>query len=266
MKKISKIFAVSLLAMLLVSLSLISAFATVNGEEAPVGSTVEYTLSIADAEQNIAGIHFEIFFDQDVLSLKEVNTDNLGDSTIVNDNQNGDGTIKVVNGYINGAEGLACSEKTELVKVTFEVLIDGNTQIKYYIPYMYDYDMVNLYKYTLTQTVTVDGEVVIENEPPVLADDTDFAAVEEFDKGDFENNEEGTGDGIVIEPTTMKQVAAGTGTAKADTSDDADENNNNFTIIIAGVCVAVIIGAIVVLVVAKSKANKSAAEEQDDWE
>lgn len=246
MNKFFKVIVSVLMATLLLCLSVLPAFATVNGKEAPVGSTVEYTISISDCVQKITGIHLEIFFDQSTLKIKEVNTDNLAGSTTVNDNQNNDGTIRVVNGLINGASGLECKEKTDLVKVSFEVIAEGDTEIKYYIPYLYDYDMVNLYKYTLSQTISVDGEVVAENVPPVLAGDEDFAGVDTFDKGDFENSPQGTGSGIKVEPT--KSPAQNT---EAQTSDNGGEKDN--TVTIALVCAGIIVVAIVVLVIAKSK-------------
>ncbi|MBQ4569678.1 MAG: hypothetical protein IJA62_06485 [Ruminococcus sp.] len=252
MKKLSKILITMIIAAVLLCASLVPALGAVNGKEAEVGSTVEYSLCISDAVQTITGIHLEFFFDQDVLELKDVNTDNLPNST-VNANNNKDGSVKIVNGLINGAQGLACSEKTELAKLTFEVIGEGDADIKYYIPYMYDYDVVNLYDYTLSQTITIDNQTVVEDIPPVLADDSDYGHIEKFDKGDFANNEEGTGSGIKPEPTTAKSVAA----------DAEADNGGNSTVIIACICVAVIVGAVVVLVVAKSKAGKS---ENQNWE
>ncbi len=255
MKKFSKILITSIIAMLLLTASLVPALGAVNGKEAKVGSTVEYTLCIENAQQTITGIHLEFFYDQTVLELKDVNADNLPNST-VNANQNKDGSVKVVNGLINGTQGLACAQKTELAKLTFEVIGEGDTEIKYYIPYMYDYDMVNLYKYTLSQTIAVDSETVIEDVPPVLADDSDFSSKNNFDKGDFANNEEGTGSGVKPQPTTAKKTSANEATGDNGVKD-------NSTIIIAAVCVCVIAGAVVVLVVAKSKAGK---EENQNWE
>ncbi len=254
MNKFFKILVSAVMVISLVCFSAFSGFAAVNGKAAPVGSTVEYTISIADCVQKITGIHLEIFFDQNVLEIKEVNTANLSGSTTINDNQNNDGTIRVVNGLINGASGLECKEKTELVKVSFEVIAEADTEIKYYIPYLYDYDMVNLYKYTLSQTISVDGEVVAENIPPVLAAEEDFAGVETFDKGDFENSPEGTGSGVKVEPTKSTVQSSG-----AQTSDDnSTEKDNTLTVVL--VCAGIIVAAIVVLVIAKSKV-KSTDEE-----
>ncbi len=256
MKKFSKILITMLVSAVLMCASLVPALGAVNGKEVKIGSTVEYSLCISDAVQTITGIHLEFFYDQAVLELKDVNADNLPNSTI-NANQNKDGSVKVVNGLINGTQGLACSDKTELAKLTFEVIGEGDTDIKYYIPYMYDYDMVNLYDYTLSQTITVDNETVVEDIPPVLADDSDYGSKENFDKGDFANNEEGTGSGIKPQPTTAKKTDTQSNSA------NSDGDKDNTTVIVACICVAVIVGAVVVLVVAKSKAGKS---DNQTWE
>lgn len=188
MKKIFKTSLALAVAFVMLFASMATFFA--DSAEAEVGSTLEYTLSIADSEQNIAGIHLELYFDTSVLKIKDINTDNLSGS-VINDNQNNDGRITVVNGLINGSRGLECMKKTALVTVTFEVIAKGNTEVQYYIPYMYDYDMVNLYQYTLTQTVAVDGKVVKDNVPPVLADVKELEKISGFDRGDFVNTEDG---------------------------------------------------------------------------
>ncbi len=251
MNKLFKFAFTALMVVLLLCLSVAPSFAAVNEKDAPVGSTVEYTISIADCIQNITGIHIEVLFDQTKLQVKDVNTDNLTGGTTVNDNQNGDGSIKIVNGLINGETGLECKEKTELLKVTFEVIAEGDSQIKYYIPYLYDYDMVNIYKYTLSQTISVDGTVVAEDVPPVLANEEDFAGLSSFDKGDFKNYPEGTGSGIkevVTEAPTNADNADTTG------ADNAGEKDNTVIIVIA--CAAVAVIAVIILVIVKSKTNK----------
>lgn len=189
MKNFTKKLLAVLVALVLIAATMIPAFAS-ETKQAEVGSTVVYTLSIADSYQNISGIHFELYFDNEVMKIKDINLDNLPAST-VNDNQNNDGRIVIVNSLINGTNGLACSEKTDLVTVTFEVIKAGNTEVQYYIPYMYDYDLVNIKNYTLTETVEIDSKVVSEDVPPVLADVEILENIEGFNKGDFENNENG---------------------------------------------------------------------------
>lgn len=205
MRRIFKSSLAVLITLIMIFESFVTALADTT--EVKSGSTLEYTLSIADSEQNIAGIHFELYFDTNVLTIKDINADNLSGSTI-NDNLNGDGRITVVNGLINGSRGLECKEKTDLITVTFDVIADGNTEVQYYIPYMYDYNLVNLYKYTLTETVVVDGEVQKENQPPVLADVDNLMKIEGFDRGDFVNTEDGKANGSA--PAGQTQAADNT--------------------------------------------------------
>ncbi len=247
MKKLIKLISTVMVALLMLCLSVAPAFAageaTVNGNTASVGSTVEYTLSIADSHQAICGIHYVIFFDTEVLELKSFNADNVGGT--INDNQNGDGQIVVVNGLINGASGLACTDKTVLATATFEVIGEGDTSIEYYIPYMYDFDMVNIYDYTLTHDITVDGEDVIVDEAPALAD---VSTLDGFDAGDFENNPEGTGSGI-------KPAAT-----QASTSSSSSDNNSGSKVdgkIVATIVIGIVlVVCIVVLLIVKSKNSK----------
>lgn len=257
MKKLIKLTVTALMVIILMCHSVAPCFAAVNEKDAPVGSTVEYTISIADCVQKITGIHIEVYFDQTKLEIVEVNTDNLTGGTTVNDNQKNDGTIRVVNGMVNGEDGLECKEKTDLVKVTFKVIAEGDSQIKYYIPYLYDYDMINLYEYTLSQTISVDGTVVSENEPPVLADDSDLEKVDSFDKGDFMNYPEGTGSGVkeTAAPTQVISPIDGD-SADGNTADADGEQGNDYTVIIVVACAAVIVIAVVVLAVVKAKTNK----------
>lgn len=205
MRKFFKSSLAVVITVIMLFASIVTSFA--DATYVKTGSTLEYTLSIADSEQNIAGIHFELYFDTAVLKIKDINTDNLSGSTI-NDNQNGDGRITVVNGLINGSRGLECKEKTDLITVTFDVIADGDTEVQYYIPYMYDYNLVNLYKYTLTETVTVDGEVQKDNVPPVLADTERLEQIDGFDKGDFVNTEDGKANGTA--PVGQTQPATET--------------------------------------------------------
>lgn len=201
MKNLMKKLLSLIVAVMLLVLSVPFAFAT-ESKQAEAGDTVEYTLSIADAQQKITGIHFELYFNKDIMKVKSYNADNLVGS-VINADQNNQGRITVVNGLINGSRGLVCKEKTALITVTFEVLKAGDTEVSYYIPYMYDYDMVNIHTYTLTEDTKINSNVVSENVVPVLAD---VKALEKnipgFDRGDFKN----TANGKAGNPDTDPEV------------------------------------------------------------
>lgn len=260
MKKFTKFFFAALIAALIICLSVVPAFAdsdvTVNGNDAQIGDTVTYAFSIEGSEQKVAGIHMVIFFDPDVLELKEVNADNLGSATI-NDNLNGNGQIIIVNSLINGAAGLKCSDKTVLATATFEVKKKGNTEISYFIPYLYDIDLVNIYDYKLTYDLDIDGAEAVVDRTPILAD---VSALDGFDRGDFDNNVEGTGSGIKPVVTSAKP-AGNAGSNGADNqgnsnSSETDSGSSKDTVIAAVAIVLIIVVAIVVLVVLKTVLSK----------
>ena len=259
MKKFSKIILSLVLTLLLVSFSVFSSFAAgnlvVNGKEAAVGSNVTYTFSIGDAQQKLCGIHLVVFFDQELLKLTDVDTQNLGGGTIVNDNKGNNGRIIVTNSFINGTEGLECIETTDIIKVSFEVIKEGTTEITYYMPYLYDIDSVNIYDYTFSCDLAVDGQAVFEDQIPVLEN---VAELENFgDAGDFENNEEGTGSGV--KPATQpQQVATQCG------SQGSDDNNKGSGVAVPIICACVILAAIIVLVVIKSANGKKTNDDEDE--
>lgn len=249
MKKFSKIFFSAMLVIILVCMSVLTSFAAetlvVNGKEAPVGSTVTYTFSIGDAHQKICGIHLIVFFDQECLELTDVDASALEGGTIINDNKNNDGRIIITNSFINGTEGLDCAEAKDIVTVTFKVIKDGTTDITYYVPYLYDIDTVNIYDYTFTSSLTVDGQVVIATEAPVLEN---VQELDNFrDAGDFENNVEGTGSGVKPVVTKPQQQAN-----NDNNNNDGGDNKSIVPIIVVGIIVA----AIAVLVVLNTVTSK----------
>lgn len=260
MKKIIKLSLSGIIMALVFSLSLIPAFATegvtVNGQATQVGETVTYTLSISDAQQRVVGLDCVFFYDQDVLKLTDVNVDNIGSNTVVNDNQNNNGTVIMNNSFIENGKGLVCKDKTELTTLTFEVVGSGDAEITYTMRYLYDIETVNIYDYTLTYDLSVGDAPVIENQPPVLADEEDFEQIpdlENFDRGDFENNVEGTGSGI--KPTASPN--AGNNNANGDSSGtDGTPDEPSKGVIFAIAAGGIIVILIAVLVVVKLTNDK----------
>lgn len=247
-----RIFTVSvagiLTCILMISTMLcaVAASSTVNGVEAPKGSTVEYTLFLESYQQDVVGIQMIFKFDTKHLSLKNVDLKNFPSATL-NANDQGDGMI-----YFNDStlKGQSFKEAKEVAKLTFEVIGDGTSDIVYLVQYLYDIDLVNIYDYTLTYSLSVDGTEQIKSETPVLADVEKIASeVDDFDKGDFENNVEGTGSGI--KPTTAPKAAAN---VSSDNGGD-DGGNNNTTLFIIGGIVVLLLIAVVILAVSKKKKN-----------
>lgn len=175
-----------IVALLLMVVSVATAFADETSSP-KAGSTVEYTLSVADSVQTAVGIHFELFYDVNVMKIKDVSTDTLS-SAAINADKDGVGKIQVVYSNISGFD---CKDKTDLITVSFEVIKEGDTQVQYYVPYFYDLSMVNIYNYTFTQTVAVDGNVTEDATTPILASDDTIKKYADFDRGDFINYETG---------------------------------------------------------------------------
>ena len=159
------------------------------GMDVKKGDKIEYTFNIADSQQNVSGFYMVLFFDQDMLAIDEVSTPFAGST--FNKNENNDGQIIILHSLINEADGYACYEKSEFVTAEFTAIADGHTTISYYIPYIYDLDLVNIERYTFTCDVAV-GYTKTEGLVPKLHD---VSGIDGFDAGDFENNESGRSDG-----------------------------------------------------------------------
>ena len=260
MKRILKLSVAGILTCLILLTSVVTAFAdnaaTVNGQTAPVGSTVEYTLYLESKKQDVVGIQMFFKFSNDILTLKNVNLDSFPGATLNANNAN-DGMI-----YFNfsNLDGVNFKSKGEVAKLTFEVAKEGNADIAYFIQYLYDIDIVNIYDYTLTYDLVVDGNAVVKAEKPALADMNKVAQSVDsnFDWGDFANNQEGTGSGIKPQvatktptPNIGDNVNVGGGEAKG--------NDMTIVYVIAGVAVAGLIAVIVISVIK----NKNSKESQN---
>lgn len=250
MKRILKVSLAGVLTCILMITSMLCTFAapasTVNGVDAPVGSTVDYTLYLESYKQDVVGIQMIFKFDTKYLELKNVDLKNFPSAT-VNANNQGDGVIYFNHSDINGQ---SFKEAKEVAKLTFTVVKEGQSNIEYLIQYLYDIDLVNIYDYTLTYSLSIDNNVVVATETPLLADaDKVDAAVEGgIDKGDFANNVEGTGSGI--KPTEApKKPAQQSG---SDTGNSDTEGGNPALFVIGGVVLLALV-AVVILAVSKKK-------------
>lgn len=226
---------------------------TVNGVEAPVGSTVEYTLELVSFKQEVIGI--QMFYKFDTSHLKLLNTDfSSFPGAVVNPNNQNDGMIYM--NYTSPSELLDFSKAKEIGKLQFEVIAEGESNIEYYIQYIYDYDLINIYDYTLTYSLTVDGAEKIEDKTPLLADINEVLKTVDdsvkFDVGDFANNEEGTGSGI--KPTTAPKVNP---PASNNSGDNGSNGGNNTALFVIGGVVVLALVAVVIIAVAKRKNSEN---------
>lgn len=220
---------------------------TVNGAEAPVGSTVEYTIDLTSFKQEVVGI--QMFYKFDTSHLKLLNTEFTNfPSAVVNPNNGGDGMIYM--NYTNPSDPIDFSKAKEIGKLQFEVIAEGSSDIEYYIQYIFDYDLINIYDYKITYSLSVDGAAKVEDKTPVLADINEVLDIvddsDKFDVGDFDNNVEGTGSGI--KPTTAPKA----NTSDSNNKTDVKDGGNTAIYVIGGV-VAVALIAVVILTVMKRK-------------
>lgn len=228
---------------------------TVNGVEAPVGSTVEYTIDLVSYKQEVIGVQMFYKFDTSHLKLVDTEFSNFP-GAVVNPNKQNDGMIYM--NYTNPSELLDFSKAKEIGKLQFEVIAEGESNIEYYIQYIFDYDMVNIYDYTITYSLSVDGDEKIEDKTPLLADiDEVVKSVDDsvkFDVGDFENNEEGTGSGI--KPTTAPKVENKPANPNNDKDSDKGGNNNTILYVVGGVVVLALVAVVIITVSKKKKTDE----------
>lgn len=266
MKRLMKITVLSLLSLMILCSAVFMAsaegeVAKINGQEIKVGDTVTYTFNISEAEQKVTGMQMIIFFDQDVLELVEVTDGVLGGSSTINDNQNKDGRIILVNSFMNGG-GLECKDKTALATATFKVTSAAETEITYFIQYLYDIDMVDIYSYTFTCDLTSGDVVIAEDKTPILADGS---VTDELTAGDnFRNNQEGKGDGIRREPTNPAPQGGGTSNVQpTTTAEGSGSSGGNTGTIIAIVGTVVVLAAVAGVVIMKLKSGKGPEAEKE---
>lgn len=256
MKRIFTVSVAGLLTCILLIATMLCAAAApasvVNGVEANIGSTVEYTLYLESYKQDVVGIQMVFKFDNELLELKDVDLKNFPSATL-NANKGNDGMI-----YFNHSDiaGQSFAESKELAKLTFEVIKEGESDIEYLVQYLYDIDLVNIYDYTLTYSLSVDGSAQVNTEVPVLADVEEiYKDVDaNFDKGDFDNNVEGTGSGI--KPTTAPKTNA----PASNTGDKGSDDGSNTILYVIGGVVGLALVAVVILAVSKKKKTEETEE------
>jgi len=206
----------------LIAVSAANDESTINGKTAPVGAKVEYGFYLESDVHDLVGIQMVFIYDQNVLSAKSVEFPTLTDAAYYNNTQ--DGII-----YINDSvlDGVKVSTKTQIAKITFEVIGEGTTDISYYIQYLYDYDyhdLTNFYDYKLTCSLAIDGQNVIEDGIPSLAVMSELEKKDSsFDTGDFVNTADGVGSGV--KPTYS--VDDSNDFDDSDIYDDTDDFNDD---------------------------------------
>lgn len=271
MKKYIKSAIAFLIISVMVCMSLFTAFAaseaTVNGQEANVGDTVTYTMYLGDVLYPIAGVQMYIYYDSDHL---ELDTESVKYEVISGVVHNLKKKNEIIVTASEGVYGFDFTEKAQLVTMTFNVKKQGNTEISYYISELYDiYEFgKNNYitRFTLTYDLAVNGEKVMEEEPPIINTNTDK-------KGAFVNREDGKGEdnGKPTEATHASYSVNGEVDTNVGVINDGDDGNgagdgnspggangngtenNNIGTFVTVIGVLIIIAAIIVVIITKKK-------------
>lgn len=280
MKKTAKVIISTVMCLLVILMSTVSCFAAdtlVNGKTAKVGDKVTYTLNLSDLVYPLAGVQMYVYYDASKLKVVEgsLESETLK-SAVTNEKFNEQG--KMIFLWTEGVMGEKFEEPKQLLTVQFEVIGEGASDITYNIQEMYDiyYDRGSgayLQRYTLTNTVDINGTKVIENEPPILNEN-----VSADEKGDFVNNKEGKGEknGVPVEKDdpvqtyTVNTTVINGSTAVVDKNGNVVDNSVDLnsvtqpqninksaefdpTTVFVGIAVSVLVVAIIVLLVVKKK-------------
>lgn len=280
MKKTAKVIISTVMCLLMILMSCVNCFAAdtlVNGKTAKVGDKVTYTLNLSDLVYPLAGVQMYVYYDPSKLKVVEgsLESETLT-SAVVNEKLSEPG--KMIFLWTEGVMGEKFEEPKQLLTVQFEVIGEGASDITYNIQEMYDiyYDRGSgayLQRYTLTNTVEINGAKVIENEPPILNEN-----VSADEKGDFVNNKEGKGErndipveqDSSVQTYTVNTTVINGSTAILDKNGNVIDNsvdinsvtqpqniNNGSkldpTAVFVGIAVFILLIAIVVLFVVKKK-------------
>ncbi len=280
MKKTAKVIISTVMCLLMILISCVNCFAAdtlVNGKTAKVGDKVTYTLNLSDLVYPLAGVQMYVYYDPSKLKVVEgsLESETLT-SAVVNEKLSEPG--KMIFLWTEGVMGEKFEEPKQLLTVKFEVIGEGASDITYNIQEMYDiyYDRGSgayLQRYTLTNTVEINGAKVIENEPPILNEN-----VSADEKGDFVNNKEGKGErndipveqDSSVQTYTVNTTVINGSTAVVDKNGNVVDNSVDInsvtqpqninkpadldpTAVFVGIAVSVLVVAIIVLLVVKKK-------------
>ena len=227
MKKLISILCVLAVAVGMIAVGAVTAYADVPTTEVDVksGDKVTYVLSLGEANEKVVGCDFSVYFDESVLKVDSVadfnNSTNDEDwSATINPDLKGE-----VRGNWSILKGIDFSKKRNFLTVNFTALKDAKTHISYFIRYMYGNsvfdsdDRPQISQYVFTCNVTVDGKAVVEDAQPELN-------VEETQpNGLFQNSR--TGDSDDASPALSADSIKKNGGAKDDVSNLGNDSGNN---------------------------------------
>ncbi|MBQ7818465.1 MAG: hypothetical protein IJ341_02090 [Bacteroidales bacterium] len=119
------ILSLNLVIALLVPLTFCANITTVNGAEVNVGDIITYELTIDRADDIAIALQLEIYFNDDILKIKNAECYNLT-SYVLNPNKNNNNAILL---NASSLKGYDFTNGNDLLRVDFEVISKGNTKI-----------------------------------------------------------------------------------------------------------------------------------------
>lgn len=192
MKNIIKAFIVSAIVFAIAIFSVTPTFATgtleINGvKKIQPGDSVRYELNLADCEEDVVGLQMYIFYEQEYL---EIVNDSLKFPELSNVVSN-EGRDYITFNWTDVSNTADFSEKKVLASVDFQVIKGGETEISYFVSELYGEDMTYLKSFSFTYDLSVNKEVKIDDETPILS--TEESANNLY-QGQFINYVDGKGE------------------------------------------------------------------------
>lgn len=261
MKKVIKLICASLMVALVLSLSIVPAFAAgdklvLNGESAKLnkGDVITYELNLGDCEEVIHGLQAYIIYDQEYL---EVVSDSLAFPNLTGVVSNTDLDNYLTFNWTDISNPGDFAKSKCLATVDFKVLKGGETDITYFVNELYGEDMTYLKQYTFTYNVKVNDKIVIENAVPAVNNDDSFK--NQF-QGGFTNYADGKGEknGSGDNHVAVTGVTTALGT---DAVTEVLQDSNNTGTILTVVAIVVVIIAIIIVVILRNSYNRKKQDE-----
>lgn len=256
MKKIFRISFAAVLAVLCLSLSVITAFAakgelTINEDAvAKKGDTVTFTLNMGDCTEELEGIQMQLIYDSEYLEVDEGSLNFPNMSGVVSNAKLDDVILFTWTDVLNLAD---FTKTAPLVTVDFKVKKAGDTTVTYFITEMYGADVTYLKSFTLTNDIAVNGMTVVKGVSPLILGDSDL---QNKYQGSFVNYADGKGE---QNGSGENHVAVtGVTSVQSTTSDviDVSKGEDNTMTIVTVVSIIVVVLAIIAVIILRHHFTK----------
>lgn len=249
MKKLFKISFAAMLAVLCLSLSVITAFAakgeiTINDDvTAQKGDTISYTLNMGDCTEELEGIQMQLMYDSEYLEVDEESLDFPNMNGVVSNAKLDDVILFSWTDVMHLAD---FTKTTPLVKVDFKVKKAGDTAITYFITEMYGSDVTYLKRFTLTNDIAVNGMTVVQGASPLVVGDSDL---QNQYQGSFVNYADGKGEqnGSGDEHVAVTGVTNASGATE--TVIDVTKGEDNTMTVVTVISIIVVVLAIIAVII-----------------